>query len=179
MIVDAELVLAARKRLEEDTATAGVVIRHHSIKSASIGWRHWLRLGQLVMETSAKNDLRKRPGTMWESDATPELVPLGGEALPPVQGRETVGRLASSMAPPVEGCLGVSLKLSLLPIARQDVVIRHCKPKATDPTDDIDLQATAHGRMVGSALRASHGYRWPSARCILIGATERVSSSLI
>jgi hypothetical protein len=83
------------------------------------------------------------------------------------------------MAPPVKEWVGMSLKLSLLPIARQDVVIRHCKPKTTDPTDDMDLQAAAHGRMVASAPRASHGYRWPSARCILIGATERVSSSLI
>jgi hypothetical protein len=67
------------------------------------------------------------------------------------------------MAPPVEECVGMSLKLSLLPIARLDVVSRHCKPIQPD---DIDLQATAHCRMVGSALRASHGYRWPSARRI-------------
>ena len=45
----------------------------------------------------------------------------------------------------------MSLKLSLLPIARQDVVIRHCKPKATDPIDDIDdLQAAA---LTGAGLR--------------------------
>jgi len=52
---------------------------------------------------------------------------------------------------PVEDCVNMSLKLSLLPIARQDVVIRHCKPKATDPTDDIDdLQAAA---LTGAGLR--------------------------
>jgi len=40
---------------------------------------------------------------------------------------------------PVEDGVGMCLKLSLLPIARQDIVIGHYKPKATDPIDDIDL----------------------------------------
>jgi len=40
---------------------------------------------------------------------------------------------------PTVDCLGMSLKLNLLPIARQDVVIGRCKRKTTDPTDHIRL----------------------------------------
>jgi hypothetical protein len=45
------------------------------------------------------------------------------------------------MAPPAPtaDCLGMSLKLNLLPIAGQDVVIKRCERKAADPTDHIHL----------------------------------------
>jgi hypothetical protein len=59
------------------------------------------------------------------------------------------------MAPPAPtaDCLGMSLKLNLVPIAGRDVVIRRCERNTTDPTDDVHPYATDPRRMVGSALK--------------------------
>jgi len=47
---------------------------------------------------------------------------------------------------PTADCLGMLLKLNLPPIAGQDVVIRRCERKTTDPTDDISVSGWSWAR---------------------------------